>query len=1051
MSARNLRLQVIMSAVDRVRRPLQKIREASGQTAEALRASQQQLRELNQQQKDLSGYRRTNIAIRGNTRALRDAQSQQHHYAQSLERQRTAHVGIKSSLTAARREYDTLARSVLNAREPNAALSNELERSRIRLARQQEAFDQSSRSIRTYRDRLRNADDKTKRLTETKRTLNERLHGLKTRLDQAGISTDNTSRKARELREQEDRLNTTLEQQRRQLERVADRQRQLNRARSQYQQGRAVAGSIAGAGGRMLGTGAIGGYATARFLGPGAQFDATMSRVQALARLEKDDPALAAIRAQARELGASTTFTSSEVGEGQAFLAMAGFNPDDIRAAIPGLLDLARAGDMDLGATADIASNILTSLKLPAEEMNRVADVMAGAFTRSNTSIASLGETMKYAAPSAAQFGVDLETVTAMAAKLGDAGLQGSMGGTGIRRVLSRLAAPTGEATAALESLGAEADEIAELGMGREALQKVGIQIADPETGGMRDTVEILKEIYEHSRNLSDIEQGKLWKDIAGETGAGVLSILVEQAGEGGLEELRSELFEAHENSEASNIARIMSDNFGGDWNQLKSAWQDVGVEVFTQLSDWLRETAQRLTEVVRRVKSWMEENPGLTQAIGKIIIVGTALMTVLGGISLAIAGFLGPLVLARFLLAQVGIRFGLVSLLSGKLGKSLLFVARGAVGLLLGSLKMMGAGLQGIGKGIAFLGGMLRALGAIALAVGKGIMAGLLGALKATGAFLLTNPIGWILMGIALIAFLVIKYWEPISEFFSELWKGVKDKGAKFWEWLKGIGPEAGRAVKDFFLNWTLPGLLVQHWDSIKNAGSELWRWFQEAPSNAVAAIANMLADWDLAGTLREKWDEAMDYLKDLPGRMREAGVDAARGLGEGIKNGANSAWQATRDFVVGTESVARYELDTHSPSRVFATIGQDVTAGLAQGLRKGAENPLSETQGMIQRIRQAGAALTVGALGLGVSAATADAIDLSGTPAPIFDDRPPLAAAAGNSISISIGDIHVHPSPGMDEQALARHVAAEVQRAVDRAARDADARRRSAFHDLD
>src|SRR5690606_13088078 len=120
----------------------------------------------------------------------------------------------------------------------------------------------------------------------------------------------------------------------------------------------------------------------------------------------------------------------------------AGFETKNILAAMPGLLDMAKAGDIDLGATADIASNILTAMKLPAEEMARVADTLTAAFTRSNTTLTTLGETMKYAAPGAAAFGVSLEATAAMAAKLGDAGIQGSMGGTGIRRILGRLAAP---------------------------------------------------------------------------------------------------------------------------------------------------------------------------------------------------------------------------------------------------------------------------------------------------------------------------------------------------------------------------------------------------------------------------------------------------------------------------------------------------------------------------------------------------------------------------------------------------------------------------------
>lgn len=1101
--ARDLRLQVIMSAVDRIRRPLRQIRAAGGQTAEALRDTQRQVRELNKQQRDISGYRRTVIALRGNARALRDARDRHQQYTQALEQQRNAHANIRSNLATARRAYDQLARSMLDARQPSATLSTELEKARIRLASQQQAFDSSARSLRQYETQTRTANEQVKRLTDTHATSIERLNGLKRRLDEAGISTDNTTRSARQLRDRERELNTALEQQQRHLARVAEQQRQLNRTRGQYQQGRAAVGAIAGAGGRMLASGSIGGYAAARFLGVGAQFDTTMSRVQALARLDKDDPALAAIRAQARELGASTTFTSSQVADGQAFLAMAGFDPDAIRAAMPGLLDLARAGDMDLGATADISSNILTGMGLEADQMTRVADVMAGAFTRSNTTIASLGETMKYAAPSAAQFGVDLETATAMAAKLGDAGLQGSMGGTGIRRVLGRLAAPTGAARDALESLGAELDELDELGAGRDALERVGIQIVDPDTGGMRDTVEILREIYDYSRSLSDVEQGKMWKDIAGETGAGVLSILVEQAGTGGLEELREALHLAHENNEAATIARVMSDNWGGDWNQLKSAWQDVGQEVFEQLNDWLRETTQRITEIVRSVGNWMRENPRLTQTIGKIVIVGTALMTVLGGISLAIAGFLGPLVLARFLLAQVGIRFGLVSMLSRGLGSALMFVGKGAIGLLLGSLKMLGIGLLAVAK---FIGGVLlgiKALGAIALAVGKGIMVSLLGALKAVALFLVTNPIGWLILAIGAGALYIWRNWETLGPRFAELWQGIQNAAAGAWASITAAVDDGTAGVLRLLLNWSPLGLL---WDAMvgmaERLGIQVPELLQDVGTyvvdglilgirdgfaslrTAITELANGVIDWfkgilginspsrvfrefginivegiiqgigAMAGALR---DTVMNMAGNIAGWMRdsiagawEAGQEVAAGFANGVRQRAGAAWDSAGEMANGTVRVVRERLRIRSPSRVFAELGRHTMDGYQRGLERNESGPLATVAAFARHLRQAGAGLALGTLGATAAAApsaepiTLDAIE--------FDTRPPITASPdAGGINITIGDIHVHASPGMDEQALARFVAAEVQRALDRAARDAAARRRSAFHDLD
>ena len=109
--------------------------------------------------------------------------------------------------------------------------------------------------------------------------------------------------------------------------------------------------------------------------------------------------------AQARELGATTVWSAKEAAEGMTYLSMAGFNAHQTMAAMPGMLSLASAGAMDLGQTADVASNILTGFGFKAEQMGYVSDVLAKTFTRSNTTLESLGNSFKYVGPAAANAG----------------------------------------------------------------------------------------------------------------------------------------------------------------------------------------------------------------------------------------------------------------------------------------------------------------------------------------------------------------------------------------------------------------------------------------------------------------------------------------------------------------------------------------------------------------------------------------------------------------------------------------------------------------------
>ncbi len=130
---------------------------------------------------------------------------------------------------------------------------------------------------------------------------------------------------------------------------------------------------------------------------------------------------------------------------------MAGFTPQAIQAALPGVLNMALAGGVELGETADIGSNILTQFNLTADQMDRVGDTLTAAFTRTNTDLRALGETMKYTGPVAAKLGISLEEAAAMAGMLANNGLRGSDAGTAMRASLSRLASPPKAAADALK------------------------------------------------------------------------------------------------------------------------------------------------------------------------------------------------------------------------------------------------------------------------------------------------------------------------------------------------------------------------------------------------------------------------------------------------------------------------------------------------------------------------------------------------------------------------------------------------------------------------
>nr|WGD93666.1 phage tail tape measure protein [Bacillus subtilis] len=139
----------------------------------------------------------------------------------------------------------------------------------------------------------------------------------------------------------------------------------------------------------------------------GMEFEKQMSKVQAISGGTASE--VAKLKEQAKELGATTVFTASQAADAQGFLAMAGFKVNDIYDAMPGMLSLAAAGQLELGAAADITSNIMSSFALKAKESGHASDVIAYAVANANTNVEQMGEAMKFLAPNAHSLGWGME------------------------------------------------------------------------------------------------------------------------------------------------------------------------------------------------------------------------------------------------------------------------------------------------------------------------------------------------------------------------------------------------------------------------------------------------------------------------------------------------------------------------------------------------------------------------------------------------------------------------------------------------------------------
>ena len=339
----------------------------------------------------------------------------------------------------------------------------------------------------------------------------------------------------------------------------------------------------------------------------GMEFDKTMSRVGAISNASATD--LKRLRDSARELGASTVFSASQAAEGMTYLAMSGFKTDEMLKAMPGMLSLASAGQVDLATSSDISASMLRGFGLEADQINRVADVMVNTFSNTSTDLVGLGETMKYVAPVASSLGVDIETVAAMAGKLGDNAIRGSSAGTALRSVFTRLVAPATN--------------------GAKALYALGVSVKDAQ-GNVRSMPEVLKDLGTALNKVPQAARTAMLSDIFGQEAMSAASILMNNAVDGSLQKM---IDKTKEVGSAQRVATKQTNNLSGDLATLNSAWEECYLIISDNLTPSIRLASQWLTNIIVAVGNFAKENSRL------ISILSTVGM-VIGGIIGSIAAF---------------------------------------------------------------------------------------------------------------------------------------------------------------------------------------------------------------------------------------------------------------------------------------------------------------------------------------------------------------------------------------------------------------------------
>ena len=305
-----------------------------------------------------------------------------------------------------------------------------------------------------------------------------------------------------------------------------------------------------------------------------------------------------ALREEAARLGGTTEYSASQVGAAMEFLGRAGFNANQVLGATEGVLTLATAGQLDLARAADITSNVLSGFGLQVSELDRVLDVMAATASSTNTTVEGLGSSFSRAAPLAVTLGIDIETVAAVLGKLGDSGIQAGRAATGLLAVFRGLTNET-------ES-------------GNEVLARYGLTMADlnPAVHGL---IEPLRRLAEAGLGLPELL--RLFQQEGGPAAAVILRNV------DAIADLEGRLRTS--DGAASNLARIIRDQLGGSFDDLRSSLEAVIIAFGDAgLTDVVRGVVDAMVGGLRAVARDADRAKGIL--LGVVAAIGSAIVVAL-------------------------------------------------------------------------------------------------------------------------------------------------------------------------------------------------------------------------------------------------------------------------------------------------------------------------------------------------------------------------------------------------------------------------------------
>lgn len=665
-----------------------------------------------------------------------------------------------------------------------------------------------------------------------------------------------------------------------------------------------------------------------------ADFDSQMSKVQAISGATGDE--FSQLRDKARELGAETKYSATEVGQGFEYMAMAGWKTEAMLEGIDGILNLAAASGEELGTTSDIVTDALTAFGMTAEESGRLADILAAAATNANTNVSMMGESFKYVAPVAGSLGYSAEDVAVALGLMANSGIKADMAGTSLRNMFQRLAKPTKESYNAMVALGLSiADSEGNAYTFREIMDQIRTSFAG---------VNVDLEMYNKSLDAYDeaLAKGEVSQE---QYDTMVKQLNVDLLGTAGSEKARYAAMLGGTRAMSGLLA--IANATDEDYQKLMASI-DGSSDTFARLQDG---SVVPLTEALANGQQVMETYNGSAEAMAKTMqdnLGGdlTTLSSMLQELAISIGDILMPTL--RDVVSSVQDIVTWLNSLDEDTKKTIVNVA---------------LVVAAIGPALVAIGSLVSAIGTIVGAISAAIPV-----ITALGATTLLT-IGWIaavVVAIAALGVAIYQNWDTIKEWCQGAWEKIK-------EMTQNVIQAITKLKDDFVARWNeIKTNVVNTVDNIKTTAVNTFNNIKTSVTNTVNNLKNGVVNTfnniktgittavnnikngvtttfnniksgitSTVGGIKDNiikgFEGAVNYIKNLPKQALQWGKDIINNLIQGIKDKISGITDAIGSVADIISDFIHFSEPEKGPLKDFHTFMPDMMSQIARGITQG------------------------------------------------------------------------------------------------------------------